>query len=202
MPTVKADLRRLVREQPRVAEALVRDLIVGVLDSTAILEPEPTDDRSLASPPAIDPDFLARLGYDELLHLEFQDYPDTGFVDRLFRQHLSLVLRYPERMVTTVAFWLLRPPHPNRVEVIRRGRVLVHVASVVLPELRASRLLAREETACFAAGADAEGWTDDELCELVAEALKHSGAPPAARDAAIALALTRGRQAAMLRAFA
>jgi hypothetical protein len=194
VPSVKADLRKLARECPHVAEVLVRELVVGVLDPAATLE--------LEGYPGADADFLARVGHDELLHLEFQDYPDTDFVDRLFRQHLSLVLRYPERLVTTVAFWLARPAHPNRVEVIRRGRVMVHVVSVVLPELKASRLLARPETACFAPGADAEGWTDAELCSLVAETLGRARAGTAEWNAALALAATRGRQGALVAAFA
>jgi hypothetical protein len=201
MDMVKAALRLLARERPDIPEKLVRELVVGVLDSAATLELQRLDDEWVAMDPAVDPDFLARVEGDELLHLEFQGYPDTGFVDRLFQQHVSLVVRYPERLVTTVAFWLVRPPHPRRVEVIRRGRVMVHVASVVLAELKASRLLAREETACFAAGADGEGWTNDELCELVVGAMGSSRSSACLREAAIALASTRGRYSAMIRAF-
>jgi hypothetical protein len=200
MDMVKDALRALARERPEIPEILVRELVVGVLDPATTIELEQLDDECVAMDPAVDPDFLARVDCDELLHIEFQGYPDTGFVDRVFRQHLSLVLGYPERLVTTVAFWLVRPPHPNRVEVIRRGRVMVHVASVVLPELKASRLLARAETACFAAGADAEGWTNDELCDLVVRAMGSSRLTASVCDAAIALASTRGRYDAMVRA--
>jgi hypothetical protein len=200
MASVKACLRKLVRERPDIAEVLVRELVVGVVTPAAKLALEAADQRRVVMHPAIDPDLLARVSGDELLHLEFQDYPDAGFVDRLFRQHLSLVLRYPERLVTTVAFWLVRPPHPHRVEVVRRGRVMVHLASVVLPELRASRLLARDELTCFAAAAEGEGWTDDELCELVAAGLQRSCAAEVVRDAAVALAATRGREEALMRA--
>jgi hypothetical protein len=203
LSAVKAALRKLARERPGVPEALLRDLFVGVLDPTATLELAAEDalnDRRADPHSAVDPDVLARVGCDQLLHLEFQDYPDTGFVDRLFRQHLTLVLRYPELLVTTVAFWVARPRHPHRLEVIRRGRLMVPLVSGVLPELSASRMLAQEETACFAAGADAEGWTDEELCELVAAALKRSSASASAREAAAALAATRGRYEIIIRA--
>jgi hypothetical protein len=197
MDLVKAALRRVARERPDVPELLVRELVFGAIDPAAVLEVVQLD-QEVGGDPAVDPDFLARIGADELLHVEFQGYPDNGFVDRLFGQHLTLALRYPEHLVTTVAFWLLRPPHPDRVEVIRRGRVMLHLASVVLPELKAARLLAREETACFAACADAEGWSNDELCDLVAGSL--GSAAGCLRDAAIALASTCGRYEAMVRA--
>lgn len=201
MDMVKVALRAVVRERPEIPEMLARELVVGVLDSGSALEPEQLSDDWVALDPPVDPDFLARVGCDELIHLEFQGYPDTGFVDRLFRQHLSLILRYPERVVTTVAVWLVRPPHPNRIEVIRRGRVMVHVASLVLPELKASRLLARQETAVFAAGADAEGWSNDELSDLVVGAIGPSRSSTSLRAAALALASTCGRYDAMVRAF-
>jgi hypothetical protein len=199
MDLVKAALRRVARERPDVPEVLVRELVLGGIDPSAVPEVERLDDE-----PGVDPagacDFLARIGESEMLHVEFQGYPDTGFVDRLFRQHLALALRYPERFVTTVAFWLLRPSHPDRVEVIRRGRVMLHLASVVLPELKAARLLAREETASFAACADAEGWSNDELCDLVVRAMGSSPSAACLRDAAIALASTCGRYEGMVRA--
>jgi hypothetical protein len=200
MDLVKAALRRAARERPDVPEVLVRELVLGGVDPAAVLglvQP----DAGAASDPAATPDLLARTGSDEMLHVEFQGYPDAAFVDRLFRQHLTLVLQYPEHFVTTVAFWLVRPPRPDRVEVVRRGRVMVHLASVVLPELKAARLLAREETACFAACADAEGWTNDELCDLVVGAMGGSRSAACLRDAAIALASTCGRYDAMVRAF-
>ena len=199
MDLVKAALRRMARERPDVPELLVRELVFGGIDPAAGLELVQLDEE-VAGDPAVEPDFLARIGAEEMLHVEFQGYPDAGFIDRLFRQHLTLALRYPEHLVTTVAFWLLRPPHPDRVEVIRRGRVMLHLASVVLPELKAARLLAREETASFAACADAEGWSNDELCDLVAGSLGSSPSAGCLRDAAIALASTCGRYEAMVRA--
>jgi hypothetical protein len=199
MDLVKAALRRVARERPDVPELLVRELVFGAVDPAAVLELVQLDEEA-AGDPAVGPDFLARIGADEMLHVEFQGYPDTGFVERLFRQHLTLALRHPEYLVTTVAFWLLRPPHPDRVEAIRRGRVMVHLASVVLPELKAARLLAREETASFAACADAEGWSNDELCDLVAGSLRSTPSAGCLRDAAIALASTCGRHEEMVRA--
>ena len=201
MDMVKAALRAVVRERPEIADLLLRELLGGALESGSTLEPEVASDEWVALDPAVDPDFVARVGRGELLHLEFQGYPDLGFVDRLFRQHLSLVLRYPERAVGTVAVWLIRPPHAQRIEVIRRERVMVHVASVVLSQVKASRLLAREETACFAAGADAEGWSHDELSDLVVAALGRLRSSLSLRVAAIALASTCGRYDAMVRAF-
>jgi hypothetical protein len=201
MDLVKAALRRVARERPDVPEVLVRELVLGAIDPTAVVELEQPDPR-LAGDPAVSPDFLARIGTGELLHVEFQGYPDAGFIDRLFRQHLVVTLQYPERTVTTVAVWLARPPHPDRVEVIRRGRVMVHLASLVLPELKAARLLARRETASLAACADAEGWSDDELCDLVVGTMGRANSSGCLRDAAIALASTCGRYDAMVRAFA
>jgi hypothetical protein len=200
MDLVKAALRRVARERPDVPEVLVRELVLGGIDPSAVPEVEQLDDEAGVVDPAGACDFLARIGESEMLHVEFQGYPDTGFVDRLFRQHLTLALRYPERLVTTVAFWLVRSPRPDRVEVIRRGRVMLHLASVVLPELKAARLLAREETACFAACADAEGWSNDELCDLVVRAMGSSSSADCLRDAAIALASTCGRYQGMVRA--
>jgi hypothetical protein len=200
MAPAKAALRLLARERPDIPAALVRELTEGVLDSTATVELEVIADAPIAGHLTVDADFVACVGANELLHLEFQDCPDSGSIARLFRQHLSLALGYPLRRVTTVAFWLLRPPHANRVEVIRWGRILVHVVSVVLADVRASRLLANPPTACFAAGADSEGWSDEELCTLVAQALKHDRAKPSAINAAIMLATARGRYRAMVRA--
>jgi hypothetical protein len=193
-------LRFLARERPDVVAGLVRELLPGLLREGTTLEPEAVDDPKLDLPPPLDADLVARVGDDELLHVEFQGYRDRSFVDRLFRYHLSLVLRYPRRRVTTVAIWLLRPPDSQRIELIRRASTLVEVASVVLSEVKASRLLAAGGTACFAAMADAEGRTEQELCTLVANALKQQGAGFSMRYAAVALAAARGRYDAMIRA--
>jgi hypothetical protein len=67
---------------------------------------------------------------------------------------------------------------------------MIHLASLVLPELKAARLLARRETACFAACADADGWSDDELCDLVVGTMGRANSTGCLRDAAIALAST------------
>jgi len=190
-------LRYLARDRPDVAEALVRRLLPHVLRSAEPLSPEAVDDPHLDAPPPIEADLVARSGDDALLHVEFQGYRDTRFVDRLFRYHLSLVLRYPERQVTTVAVWTVRPPPSQRVDLIQRGSVTLRVASVVLGEVPASLLLADPRTACFAAGAASEGWSSAELCTLVVRALADIDAPHSLRHAAVALAAASGRYHAM-----
>jgi hypothetical protein len=200
MASTDRALRFLARERPDVVAGLVRELLPGLLRDDTPLEPVAVDDPKLDLPPPLDADLVARVGDDEILHVEFQGYRDRTFVDRLFRYHLSLVLRNPRRRVSTVAIWLLRPPESQRIELIRRGSTIVEVASVVLSEVKASRLLARTATACFAPVADAEGWDDHELCGLVAQALKEQGASFSLRYAAVALAGARGRYDAMIRA--
>lgn len=200
VPSSDRALRYLARERPDVVAGLVRELLPGLLREQAMLEPEAVDDPRLDLPPPLDADLVARIGDGELLHVEFQGYRDTTFVDRLFRYHMLLVLRYPERRVTTVAVWLVRPPDAQRIEVIRRSSVTVEVASVVLSEVKASRLLAGAGTACFAAVADAEGWTEHELCVLVSKALREQGASFSLRYTAVSLAAARGRYGAMIRA--
>jgi hypothetical protein len=200
MASTDRALRFLARERPDVVAGLVRELLPGVLRDETTLEPDAVDDPKLDLPPPLDADLVARVGDDEVLHVEFQGYRDRTFVDRLFRYHLSLVLRNPQRRVSTVAIWLLRPPDSQRIELIRRGSTIVEVASVVLSEVKASRLLASAGTACFAPVADAEGWTEQELCGLVAQALKEQGAGFSMRYTAVALAAARGRYDAMIRA--
>jgi hypothetical protein len=71
MDLVKAALRRVARERPDVPEVLVRDLVLGAVDPTAVLELEQPG-PGLAGDPAVSPDFLARVGMGELLHVEFR----------------------------------------------------------------------------------------------------------------------------------
>jgi hypothetical protein len=143
---------------------------------------------------------VARVGPADLLHAEFQSYRDSRFMDRLFRYHLLLVLRYPERRVRTIALFLTRPSAAQRRGTIARGGVTVQVTPVVLPELPASLLLARAQTACFAPAADAEGRTDEELCALVAQALAENHASRTQKYMAVVAAITHGRYAQMVSA--
>jgi hypothetical protein len=60
MPSSDRALRYLARERPDVAEALVRELVPGVLLEGAKLEPEAVDDPRLDLPPPLDADLVAR----------------------------------------------------------------------------------------------------------------------------------------------
>lgn len=193
-------LRFLVRDRPEVGERLVRRIAPHSMPQDAKVTSSSVDDSELHLPPPLDADFVARAGDNDVLHVEFQGYRDTGFVDRLFRYHLALAVRYPGRHVTTVAVWLMRPPAPQIPDVIQRGSITVRVISVILSEVPAALLLEDPETACFAAGADAGDWTDTELCTLVARALAEMSAPYSVRQAAVVLAACRGRYDAMIRA--
>ena len=202
MASLDRAFRALARELPQWVVALLEHIAPQLLGSArgATVQPEHVDDPHLDPPPALEADWVARLGDDELLHVECQGYRDSGFVDRLFRYHLALLLRYPQRKVRTVALWVVRPAAHQLVDHIVRRGVRVDVTSVLLPEVPARLLLGDRRTACFAAGADPGTLTDEQLCSRVARALVEGRAGLRAQCLAVALAATQGRYDAMLKA--
>lgn len=199
MPHTDRAFRALAREQPQTIAALLQLVAPHLVRPGAVLAPEHVGDPHLDPPPTIEADWVARDGEAALVHLEGQGYADPGFLDRLFRYHLALVLRYPDRQVCSVALWLRRPPRGQRADRIVRQGVEVRVSSVVLGEVAAELLLGRRETACFAAGAHAGRWTDGELCRRVVGVLAE-GSTERERMLAVVLALVAGRYDAMIEA--
>jgi hypothetical protein len=183
----------LASERPEVFRRLVLLAEPGFLSAADPLVPEDLDESRLDLPPPIDADYVARLGEGEILHAEFQGYRDGAFVERLFRYHLALTLRYLRRRVRSVAVWLVTPPRSQRRDRVTISGVTVRFRSIVLPEVPASLLLSHPDTACFAPGAHAEGRNDEELCGLVARALKDAGASQAALYMACMAAAANGR---------
>jgi hypothetical protein len=193
----------LAQHEPEVVLAALRVLCPDAALGAAPVRPDdlaPTRLNALAPP--LDADWVAWVGDDGLIHLECQGYRDTTFPDRVFRYHLVLVLRHPERRVRTVALWLLPPPAAQRRRVIARGDVRVRVTHVVLGEVDAEALLHAPSAACFAAGADAGGMSDEALCARVAAALVAGRASWYQRHMAVITALSKGRYDAMTRAMA
>ena len=99
----------------------------------------------------------------------------------------------------SVALWLTPSPPAQRRGVVTRGDVRVKVTQVVLGEVDAEALLRDPTTACFAAGADARGMSDDALCGRVVAALVASGASWYQRHMAVITAPSKGRYEAMKR---
>ena len=64
------------------------------IDATAVLEPEPDDERLTLDPSAA-PDFLARIGSDELLHVDFHCGTLPRHLDRFERSMERLLLSPP-----------------------------------------------------------------------------------------------------------
>jgi hypothetical protein len=190
----------LANESPDAFRELIDLALPGLLPRNARIDLEDLADSRLDVPAAIDADFVARVDASDLLHAEFQGYRDSKFLDRLFRYHLLLVLRYPERHVRTIALWMTTPAAAQRQGSITRAGVTVHVTSVVVPDLPASLLLARAQTACFAPAANAEGRSDAELCALVAQSLAENRATHTQRYMAVVAAATHGRYTEMVSA--
>src|SRR5262249_750931 len=131
--------------------------------------PDGVDDPHLdVIAPALDADWVARVGDDRVLHVECQGYRDPGFPERLFWYHVSLVVQYRPRRVDTVGLWLIAPPGRQRASVIEQDNLTLRVTSMVIPEVAAEDLLVDPRTACFAAGASAGAWSEAELCARVA----------------------------------
>jgi hypothetical protein len=152
-------------------------------------------------PPELDADWAVRVDADELLHLECQGYNDTGFSERVLWYHVGLALRNRgKRRVRSVVLWLMPLPEGQRRSEVRAGDIRVRVNTIVLSEMPAARLLSDPRTACFAAGADAGKWSDDELCRRVATALAARGASWAERHMAVVAAAMRKRYESMVTA--
>jgi hypothetical protein len=199
MPIVDRAFRSLAQARPDLVVAVLRAAGVELVPGDAELVPEDVDDPSLVPPPAPIADLVARVGAEDVLHVECQGYGETRFVDRLFRYHLNLVLRYPKRRIHTVALWLVRPPAGQRVDEVELQDVRVRLHSMVLCEVPADLLL-HPTTACFAAGADAGHRTDDELCDAVVSLLAGGDDDARQKTLAVVLAAKAGRYHAMVAA--
>ena len=199
MPRSDRAFRALALEQPHAIVALLELCAPQLITPNSELRAEDVTDPGLIAPPALQADWAARVGDDQLLHVEGQGYRDDGFVDRLLRYHLGFFLRFPDRQVHSVALWLKRPRRKQRLDRIVRGGVSVPVTSLVLSELSAELLLSRRATTCFAAGADRGEWTDAELCRRVVAGLGE-GSTERERVLAIVLGLMVGRYDAMIKA--
>jgi len=152
-------------------------------------------------PPELDADWATRVALHDLIHAECQGYRDTGFAERLLWYHVGFALRNRgKRRVHTVALWLMPPPKGQPRDEVTVDHITVKVTTIVLPEVPASLLLADARTACFAAGANAEGRTDDELCADVAAALSARGASWAERHMAAVAAKVMKRYGSMVNA--
>jgi hypothetical protein len=194
--------RALSRAQPDVVAAMLRVLVPGLLPPGATLVPEDVAPTQVdALPPELDADWAARVDADDLLHLECQGYNDTSFSERVLWYHVGLALRHRgKRRVRSVVLWLMPPPSAQRRNEVRAGDIRVRIKTIVLPETPAARLLANPLTACFAAGADAGAWSDDELCRRVAATLVERSASWAERHMAVVAAAMRKRYESMVTA--
>jgi hypothetical protein len=194
--------RALSRAQPDVVAAMLRVLVPGLLPAGAALVPDdvaPTQVDGL--PPELDADWAVRVDADDLLHLECQGYNDTGFSERVLWYHVGLALRNRgKHRVRSVVLWLMPLPQGQRRSAVRAGDIRVRVKTIVLPEKPAARLLLDPRTACFAAGADAGKWSDDELCRRVAAALAERSASWPERHMAVVAAAMRKRYESMVTA--
>ncbi len=181
----------------------MESLAPGTLNEGALVTPELVDDPFLEPPPpALQADFVARIGSDRLLHVECQGYRDPKFLERVFRYHLTLALRYFPRRVETVAIWLVRPSQAQRLGVIEIGNITVRITPIVLAEADARVLLANPLTACFAPGADAGAMSSTELCNEVARILAENNASHRQRHMAAITAAKQGRFEEMVNAMA
>ena len=193
--------RALAHAEPDVLVATLRVLRPTLLAPGAVVTPddlEPTKLDALAA--AREVDWVARVTGTGRLHVECQGYGETGFVDRLLRYHLVLVVRDWSRTVQTVALWLTRPPEAQRVTRLRHGKVTVEIEQVVLPGVAASTLLADARTACFAPAAAPGPLSAEALCRRAAERLQPAGASWYRWHIAVVCAATQGRYDAMLAA--
>ncbi|MFO0758261.1 MAG: hypothetical protein U0359_17335 [Byssovorax sp.] len=137
-----------------------------------------------------------------MTHLECQGYRDETFGERVLWYHVDLAaLRYRgKRRVRTVALWLMSPPKSQRRSEVTVDDIVVRVTTVVLHEVKASLLLSDPKMACFAAGADGEHRSDEELCWEVVVHLRARNASWAERHMAVVAAAMRGRYHSMVNA--
>jgi hypothetical protein len=96
-----------------------------------------------------------------------------------------------KRRVRTVALWLKPLPAGQPRNLVAVADISVRVKTIVLPDVLAARLLVDPSTACFAAGANAGPWSDDELCRRVVMALVERKASWAEQHMAAVAAKTR-----------
>jgi len=154
-----------------------------------------------ALPQAMDADCIARVGDDEIRHVEFQGYKDTGFAERCVWYHVGTALRYRgKRRVRSIALWLMPLPKGQPRNVMRCDDISVRVKTIVLPSIPAGKLLANPKTVCLAAGANPGSWSDRELCRRVAEGLRDHQASWPERHVAVIAALMQKRYDAMVAA--
>ena len=111
-----------------------------------------------------------------------------------------LVVRYWDRRVRTLAVWLMRPPKAQLATLVRHGDVRANIQQIVIPDFPATRLLANPATVMWAPAADPEGRSDEELCELVAQALVRHGATTEQIHVAAVAAMVAGRYDSMMQA--
>lgn len=194
--------RALARTQPEIVAEFLRvlaphSLPQGVDFTLDDLAPTQVD----ALPYAMDADCVARVGADEIQHIEFQGYRDLAFQDRCVWYHLGIALPYRgKRRVRTTAIWLTPLPKNQPRNIMRHADISVRVKTIVLPNVPAEKLLAQPKTACFAAGANAGGWSDQELCLRVARVLRDRNASWPERHIAVVAALMQKRYNAMVTA--
>lgn len=202
MPKSDRAFRALARSQPDVIAGLLAAVAPGIVPKGAVLEPDDVAPTHIdALPPEMDADFAARVAGSDFVHVECQGYRDKGFSQRLPWYHVGFALRNRgKRRVRTVAIWLTSPPTAQPRDEMRVDDITVKVTTVVLRDVKASVLLSDGTTACFAAGADKEHRTADELCTEVAVALRARDASWAERHMAVVAAAMRGRYKSMVRA--
>jgi hypothetical protein len=202
MPTSDRAFRALARAHPDVVMGLLHAITPALLPSHAVPVPDDVAPTHLDGlPPELDADFAARVLSDALLHMECQGYRDSGFSERVLWYHVGFALRYrARRRVRTVALWLIPLPGAQPKNELTAGDITVKVTTIVLPEVPATWLLSNPATACFAAGADAEGRSNELLCAQVASALRAREASWPERHMAVVAAAMRGRYESMVSA--
>jgi hypothetical protein len=202
MPKSDRAFRALARAQPDLVAGLLAAVAPGLLPAGAALLPDDVAPTHLdALPPELDADFAARVASDALVHVESQGYRDEGFGARVLWYHVGFALRNRgKRRVRTVALWLTSPPKDQPRDTMTVDDIAVKVTTVVLHEVKATVLLSDPRTACFAAGADPEDRSVDELCAEVAAALRAKGASWPERHLAVVAAAVRGRYDQMVSA--
>ena len=202
MPKSDRAFRALARAQPDVIAGLLAAIAPGLVPAGATLVPDDVAPTHLDGlPPELDADFATRVAADDLVHMECQGYRDTSFDARTLWYHVGFAIRNRgKRRVRTVALWLTSPPKDQSTAQVTVHDITVRVTTVVLHEVRASVLLADPRTACFAAGANKESRSTDELCAQVAAALRARNASWAERHMAVVAAAMRGRYGCMVNA--
>ncbi|MFO0757767.1 MAG: hypothetical protein U0359_14830 [Byssovorax sp.] len=202
MPKSDRAFRSLARVQPDIIAGFLSLVAPEVLPPGTIVIPDdlaPTQVDAL--PPELDADFAARISTDGLTHLECQGYRDETFGERVLWYHVGLALRYRgKRRVRTIALWLTSPPKSQRRGEVTVDNIVVRVTTVVLQEVKASLLLSDPKMACFAAGADREHRSDEELCLEVAVHLRARNASWAERHLAVVAAAMQRRYNPMVNA--